>query len=273
MRSDPSRDTRRRLVVEFVGAPGAGKTTLAAATVAGLRRTGAAALTPTDAARPDAARTRVGRAVRDLAPPRLAGPLLWWLHLARGWVGRGHVARRQPRLVRHVLASQWRRPVPWRLRRHALGWWFAHAGRRVAVRTGARPGEVLVVDDGFLHRAATLHASEHQRPDPGAVRAYVDLLAPADLVVHVRVPPGTCARRVAARGAWAHRPLDDRRRVDHVRHAAAALDVAVGRARETGWAVLEVDNDAVAPTVAAERVVQHVFALVHDRSTDAGVVA
>lgn len=273
MRSEGSRGRHRRVVVEFVGVPGAGKTTVALETVTALRRAGVTATVPTEVGRADAARTLLGGLLRVLLPRRAADRALWQLHLVRTIGGRARVVLQHAGLVRHVLRSQWGRPVPWRLRQHALRWWFAHAGRRAALRCGDRPGEVLVVDDGYLHRAATLHASEEQAPDAAAVTTYVDRLPPADLVVRLRVDPATCARRVEARGAWDHRPLDHDGRVRLLRHAGEALEIAVARARLRGWSVLEVDADGVRPEVVADRVAQHLLASRSHVRDGAGAVA
>lgn len=258
-------DTRRvgpraPVVIELVGIPGAGKTTLARRLVVDLAATGTSATTMTEAGRRRAARTRTGAAARRL-PPRLASLLLWQRHLAGGRAGAIALCWRHPRLVVRVLATQWSRPgVPARLRAHVLRWWFAHAGRRAFLAGTARPGDVLVVDDGFVHRAATLHAGPGQPPRDDAVSAYVAAVPRPDLLVVVTADPPTCADRVRARGVWRHRPLDPVALAWHLVHAEQAVAAAVRTARDLGWDVLEVDNDGQALDAVAARLLRDVRA-------------
>ena len=244
MSSDPAGPgTRPAAVIELVGTPGAGKTTLARRLVADLCAAGVPAVTMTEAARTRAARTRVA-AVTGRLPERLAGVVLWQRHLAGARVHAVALGWRRPALVRHVLGTQWRRPgVSWRLRGHALRWWFAHAGRSAFLAAAARPGDLLVVDDGFVHRAAGLHAAPGQPPSDTRVRRYVADVPAPDLLVVVTAAPGTCADRVRDRGPWRHRVLDAGELDRHLAHADRAVATAVAAARARGWDVIAVDND------------------------------
>jgi hypothetical protein len=56
--------------------------------------------------------------------------------------------------------------------------------------------KVLVVDDGFLHRAVHIYASHVEDPSPRAVGHYVDLLSEPSLVVSVRCDEEICEARL-----------------------------------------------------------------------------
>jgi thymidylate kinase len=247
MRSDaaPVR-TGRSVVIEFVGIPGCGKTTLARHLVAGLRAAGVSACTMTGAGRARAARTPLGTRLCAVAPPRWHRALLWQAYVGAGRVHAISFAREHRRLLGHVLATQRGRRLPRRLRAHVLRWWLVHAGRRSFLAATAVPDDVLVVDDGFLHRAVTLHAGPSQAPVPEVVRQYVDLVPVPDLTVVVAADPETCAERIGRRGAWRHRPLGEAELRSFLANASRAVEHAVARARAAGWDVVEVDNHAQA---------------------------
>lgn len=234
----------RPLVIELVGAPGAGKTTLATALVGLLREQGLEAASVIDAARGHAARTGIGRVIRRLAPRRLRRPLLWWLFYGLGLLHAVAFAREHRRLVRHVLSTQARRPLRPRLKAHILFWFFQLGGRTRFLATTARPGEVLVLDDGFLHRAVHLNADPRTDPDPRSVHLYVDLLPRPDLVVAVVAPPSVCDRRVRDRGVWRHsRHLTSAELSRYLAGARQVTDLVLDRARGGGATVVEIRND------------------------------
>jgi thymidylate kinase len=125
-----------------------------------------------------------------------------------------------------------------------LYWFVQLAGRRRFLARRPEPGEVLVVDDGFLHRSVALHASVDETPDLDAVARYVASIPVPDLVVAVRARPATCVRRIGERGLWRHRAgMSDEDLARYVEHADAVVEAAVAAAREQGWRVVEVDND------------------------------
>jgi thymidylate kinase len=131
------------------------------------------------------------------------------------------------------------------MKRHTLFWFFQLAGRRRFLAKRPVPGEVLVIDDGFLHRSVALHASPNATPDLDAVARYVERIVAPDLVVAVHASPGTCVRRIGDRGPWRHRR--DMSEVDlerYIAHADEVVRAAERRARELGWSVVGIDNDA-----------------------------
>ncbi len=227
------RAERRAVVIEFVGCPGAGKTTAALEMTRILRARGLDAVSMLQAGRPHAARTRVGRAVAAL-PARWRGPLLWQVYRWHGW--RGARAFRRDRVALAGLAS--------RSHRHTQTWFFRLAGRLRFLVGSPVKGEVLVIDDGFLHRSVALHASPSVEPDLTAVAAFVDLLEQPAIAVHVQASAPTCAARVRERGLWRHRAgWTDEDLGGYLVNASSVVEAAVARARERGWNVVDVDNE------------------------------
>ena len=233
----------RPIVIELIGTPGSGKTTLSRALVKILREEGIRAATIVEAARPRVRRSILGRWVAWIAPGRVGNALLWWLFYVSGSIQAAAFAIEDPRLAEQVARSQRRRPISPRMRRHILFWWVQLAGRYRFLTRGTQEHGALVIDDGFIHRSVALHASHLEDPDPSAVDAYIDLLPPPDLVIRPVAGPAVCERRVHDRGVWTHsRSLGREEIARSLRNAEHAVDLAVHRARMRGWNVVEIDN-------------------------------
>ena len=250
------------MIVELIGAPGAGKTTLVPAVAAHFVGLGLSARTVVEAARPFARRTPAGAAAARLAPPPLARALLWQLFYHTSTAYRLRFFARHPRLVAYVLRSQRRRPIPAEERRHASHWFFVLTGQYEFLRAHARPGEWLIYDEGFAHRAVQLHASSDETPDAGQVARYVGLLPRPDLLVAVRAPWQLCAERVYRRGLWARFRHKGRAEVErYIRHAHRVVELALEPIRAGGWTLIEVDNGGADPAAPAAELRERLAAL------------
>lgn len=241
------------MIVEMLGAPGAGKTTMVTAVEEGCRAAGRTPFTIERAARCFAARTVLGRLASCVLPHRFERRAQWAVYrLASGW----HTLRFafvHRRLTRYLLASQRGRPAAADAKgRRVVYWYLRMMGSYGFLRSKAAPDEVVVFDEGFVHRAVQLHASAVESPTAAQIARYVAVLPRPALVVHVEATSATCWRRVQARGAWArlsHRsPAEIERFVEHAHETVTLLRAELDR---QGWPVLEVDNDNEDPCGAA----------------------
>ena len=232
------------MIVEFIGAPGSGKTTVLPMVIEALQERGIRARSVVEAARPYAQRTPLGQFVCRLAPPSLHGPLLWQVFYHQSSLFMLKFAVKHPRLIWQVLVSQKRRPIAAKTRqRRVLFWFFRLVGYYEFLTTHTRPNEALLFDEGFIHRVVQLNASHVEAPDSGQVFAYVDLLPRPDLVIHTQARSEVCEQRIYCRGIWEHfrsnRPAEV---AQYVANAHLVVDLAVDHAKAKGWRVVEVDN-------------------------------
>lgn len=231
------------MIIEFIGTPGAGKTSLLPVVVEFLRQRGTDARTIIEAARPYAERTRIGAAVKRIAPHKLRRPLLWQVFYRLSLIYRVRFVLGHVKLMLHVVRGQARRPATSDLRLHVLRSFFRFVGYYECLRTHARPNDALIVDQGFVHRALELHASDSGELDPMQVRRYIDLLPEPDLLIYVRAPREVCEKRVRNRGIWKHfRHNGPDELARFIANCDLAASMAVRHLREKGWKVIEIRN-------------------------------
>lgn len=235
------------MIIEFIGAPGAGKTTLLPAVAHFFETEAYRTYTVVQAARPFVRRTRSGKVVQRLTPAAWQRPLLWRLFYLQSVAARLRFMALHPQLIAQVMGSQRGRPARANVRQRAvLPWLFRHMGYYEFLRRHAQPDEVLLFDEGFVHRVVQLFTSSVEKPAPAAIAAYIALLPQPDLVIYVRAATAVCEQRIYERGLWPHAqqqtPVEISQFVQHA-HEAAAL--AVAQAHRRKWQVLAVANDGV----------------------------
>jgi thymidylate kinase len=221
--------------VEFLGIPGAGKSTLAARALAGRLGSRSRPLALDEAVRRSLRaemRDRLLRPVVRLAPRRVATAAI--LRSAdRGAAMRAFLLA-HPELGEVLLRALRRRAGTDPDLDLALGWvldLFAsfELARRVA------DDQVLVLDEGFASRALTLFAYRFSAADEADLAAYVGAIPRPDLVLVLEVPAAICAARLDRRG-WPRRfaglsPSERRRFLEDAERccrATAALLAARG---------------------------------------------
>jgi hypothetical protein len=233
------------MVIELMGTPGAGKTTLVPAVLEQLHEAGGIqAYTVIDASRIFAQRVLVGTIVSRLAPQVLHRPLLWQTFIFYSIFHRFAFSLKHPRLVKQVLLSQLRRPPAAGVRkRRVLKWFFHLTGCYEFLTSRARPFEALVFDEGFVHRVVQMNASVVEEPNLAKITAYVDLLPRPDIVIVPIAPLKVCEQRVLERGVWKHfqHHTPDELSI-YLANSNQVVNLTTGYLKRKGWTVIEVDN-------------------------------
>ncbi|HVR31599.1 MAG TPA: phosphotransferase [Acidimicrobiia bacterium] len=233
-------------VVELAGPRGAAKTTVLPAVVDALRLRGLVPRTPVEAARDLAARGPVG-SLAALLPTTLRGRVLWGIYVveasALGW---WRVLRRSG--LRSVVRDQVKRPATAMVPERRMKSFIRHVGTDALFRRRARTAEVLVVADGYLHRAVQLFTSPSECASTAVVASYLTSIPPPALAVLVDAPPEVCVRRVAGRGVW---PAFASRTEDEFAALVENASITTGAVFEVwaalGHRIVTVDNSGSSP--------------------------
>lgn len=234
----------RALIVELIGTPAAGKTTLLPALEAHFKLQRLQAWSVIEAARPFAQRTLPGRIVSALAPRSLQRPLLWQVFYQISRIHRVKFHLEHRALMDATLRFQHERPISEADRRHVLHWFVNLTGQYSLLKERSRAGEVLIFEEGFVHRVVQLFASEVEPVDAARIRDYLCQIPVPDLIIRPVASPETCVERVYLRGVWERFRNRDRAAVTRFIHNAhAAVDIAMEHAAAENWPVVQVLNE------------------------------
>jgi thymidylate kinase len=242
------------MIFEFLGNSGAGKSTLIPILSRFLQDNGFTAMSTTQAIHHYMRKTYLGRVICYLAPPTLQGPILWrvFAHFIRKLYFVGFAVR-NPRLVHYVVTSQLRRPIPWQHRRLILRLFFHMTGSYRFLKSRVRPDEILILDEGFVHRATHMFVSESEQPTPQQIVAYLKLLPSSDLVIWVQTPLDVCLARIQARGLQMRlRNLKAQDVAQFMTNVEQVVNITSQHLKTAGFQVIEVQNDGDLEACAAE---------------------
>lgn len=245
------------MIVESLGTTGSGKSTLIPILIRLLRGEGWQAMSATEGIHFYMRKTWVGRLVCFLLPPFLQGSILWRIfsYVYCGWHTVWFVIQ-HPRLMGYVTRLQFKRQIKWSHRLLILRLYVQMVGWSQFFRCHVLPGQVIFLDEGFVHRATHLFVSEEETPDPEQVNAYLQLLPSPDLVMWVRAPVDLCLSRVYARGVQvrlAHLNPSQARRF--FLNSERVCQIVVEYTKKTGWSLIEMDN-VNSPEVCAAKLCQ-----------------
>lgn len=249
-------------VIEMMGTPGAGKTTVAGVIAEILAERGAVAVRSPGHGRDLASRTAIGRLVSSTAPGRVGDAVLWRLftmsRLRRGvWF-----AMTNGRLMRTLFQSQSGRPqVAATSERKPIRWLIKMAGERAMMIDRVRRDEIVIVDEGFSHRVVQLFTSQVERPNQAVVDGYIRMVPAPDLVLRVTAETRECRQRVVDRGVWG-RFSDGRvdELDDFLANASWALDLVTGSMSARDVLVKEIANPNGLSPEALRAQIESVFA-------------
>ena len=185
-----------------------------------------------------------GKVIGALFPGRLRRTALWQVFYLYSFLKRREFANQNQALMETVLPYQSSRPITNGDRDHVLRWFIHLTGYYQFFTDSIEDGEVLIFDEGFVHRVVQLFSSENENPDFEAVTEYLELIPKPDLVVFTNAPEDICIERVITRGVWDRyrdKDPDDTKRF--LANAWTVVNFTVDRLREKNWNLIEVLND------------------------------
>jgi Ser/Thr protein kinase RdoA (MazF antagonist) len=227
--------------VELIGPVGAGKSALRPYLDMALAERGLSPMAPTAAVDAALGRSSLGPILRPmLARSRVAAVIR--ALLVDVPFGLATLVTR-PRRGASVVGAILRAPLPWWHRRRILRLWIEATGRSGFVRSRLRPGEVLVLDEGPVHRAVNLFAWR-DRVDAATIRRYLDVGPRPDLVVMIDAAIEVAGQRLGARGLPKRlRGRDETAVVGFLDRARAVLDATSGWLDDSGVPAVSIIND------------------------------
>jgi Ser/Thr protein kinase RdoA (MazF antagonist) len=229
------------VIVELVGPPGAGKSTLVEPVCAALRSCGIEAHEATALVDLLLARSWIGRlAGRRLATRRRSArsALVDVPYALR-------FALREPELAARAIAAIWQAPVSWRHRAVLLARVGTVAGRRdfLAQRLARR---AAIFDEGLLHRAVNLFGWGD--PSAADVCGYLRAVPPPGIAILVDTEDDAADRRIRRRGLPVRLRGQPTDRVDSFMRSAATIARSIPELSQerVRWLHLRNDGDVSA---------------------------
>lgn len=245
------------MTVEFISTPGAGKSTLLPVVKDFFASHGLHAWTVLEAARPFARRTKIGKLVNALTPTSLKSPLLWQVFHHASRIHRSTFRSENKELLDSVLRFQNTRPISRADRQHVLHWFINLSGQYHFLKEYAEADDVLIFDEGFVHRVVQLFASEIEPLDEGRIRSYLSLIPVPDLIIAPWASLETCIERVHRRGIWDRFKDRDEETVSRfMTNAHAAVNLALGYAYTKDSPVIRIQNENQSPAKTAQQLQQ-----------------
>jgi thymidylate kinase len=234
----------RALVVEFISTPGAGKTTFMPVVKEFFASHKLHAWSVVEASRPFAKRTKIGKLVDSWSPSSLKDPLLWQVFYQTSRLHRTAFRRENQELLYSVLRFQRTRPISRADRQHVLHWFTNLTGQYHFLRQYSRANDVLIFDEGFIHRVVQLFASEDETLDDIYIQSYLNLLPVPDLIIIPQASLETCVERIYRRGIWKRFKDRDMRSVFRfMSNAHDAVSLAMDHIHARGWPVIHIINE------------------------------
>lgn len=232
------------MILEFIGTPGSGKTTLIPILANVFSERNFLPRTIVEASRPVVSRTLVGKVIKKYSPISIRDPLLWQLFTGHSYLSRKQFSKLHPELVAHVQNTQQARAIHDDERTYVLYWWFHLIGYYQFLKPRLLPREILILDEGFAHRVVQLHASDHENLDQdNFLRNYLRLIPRPDILIFVDVPADECEKRVHDRGLWTRFEHKTRKQVSqYISNAHLVVNSAVEILKSQGWDVIHIDN-------------------------------
>lgn len=247
----------RAMIVEFISTPGAGKTTFLPVVKDFFASRGLQARSVLEASRPFARRTKIGRWVNRQAPPSLKNPLLWQVFYQASRIHRSKFRNENRELFDSVLHFQRTRPISQADRHHVLHWFINLSGQYQFLKEHSEADDVLIFDEGFVHRVVQLFASEVETPDEARIQSYLSLIPEPDLILTPRASLETCIERVYRRGIWKRFKGRDEKVVSRfMSNAQTVVNLATDYVYTKGHPVIQIVNENQSPAETAYQLQQ-----------------
>jgi deoxyadenosine/deoxycytidine kinase len=231
------------MLIEFAGAPGSGKTTLAQGLAKRRREAGEAIFLADDAVSVFNARSKFGATLSSFLGPaqrrsalgkyfRLMSPWYYYKfrfnHQAFSKIVQGSFQNRSiPRDHVDLIRSYFERAM--------IYYQFISDHRRAS--------ETIMFDEGFAHRI-THFVSDEEIPDVHQVEAYCQNKPGYDVLVYLDLPVKTCEQRVLSRGLQGRmKDLNSEQVHKFILHSKQALEIGINSFEDQDTEIIRLGED------------------------------
>ena len=245
------------MIVEFISTPGAGKTTLLPAVKEFFESRGLHAWSVLEAARPFARRTKIGKLINAWAPASLRNPLLWQVFYQSSRLHQATFRGENEALLDSVLRFQRTRPISQADRQHVLHWFINLSGQYHFLKEQSQADDVLIFDEGFVHRVVQLFASEVETVDKARIQSYLSLIPTPDLILTPQASLETCIERIYRRGLWTRfKDREPEAVYRFMTNAHTIVNLALDYAYAQNCRVIQITNEHQPPADVARQLQQ-----------------
>ena len=229
------------MIIEFIGLPGSGKSTLLETTKNTWSEVGLQAMNVPEAGVVCLKRMFLGRLICSTMPVLQQQWALYGIFRRFIQLYRIKFILKNRKLAGRVLMLLLQRPISWPDKRSVLRWFFRDVSYYEFFQTYLKDDEVLLLDEGLVHRATSLYALPFVQPDPAQLRQYIEALPPKGLVIWVQTSLDVSIERVISRGIakryWGKelRPF--------MQNSLQVIEMAIQNIKKRDWQVISVNND------------------------------
>jgi hypothetical protein len=105
--------------------------------------------------------------------------------------------------------------------------------------------EILVADEGFIHRAFTIFGYLRSGVREDEIRVFADSIPFPDALIHIEASPEICEQRLALRAAYPLllSDLTQEARIEQLRTGCERLRIAVNQVERRGIPVFRIENN------------------------------
>lgn len=230
--------------IEFYGQVGSGKSTVAQAAQRLLLEAGFEPIDMKTALHRCLDRSRLASLVATFLPDRYCyrvvkavyRRVMYPLYSLR-------LALVNPRLAAAVIGAQLGNGLPWWHKRQIWRLFFNLANGLSFVSGRLAEDEILLLEEGLLHRAINLFSWQMDGVRTGLVKQYLDHLPALDLAVRVEAPLDSCQERMLSRGLPSRlEPKDDQTTTVFFENAGQIVALISNHVAASGRPAIVVDN-------------------------------
>lgn len=192
--------------------------------------------------------TTPGRLIRRFIPERFHKSAVESLFSLSLPFERARLNTRYPDLLHFIDQTQKARPKEALVRERKILRNFDEMVLRYGLLSRLRQaGDVLIMDEGFVHRVVHFYVSAVETVCPRCIERYLDLIPLPDGLIHIHAPLERCYQRLMKRKLWRDVPMQEKLLWSFLSNAQAAVDVTVNHLRQKGQKIITIENDQASP--------------------------